>query len=123
MHLHIRVLNKMRKNDLTEEFSKSDVKGCRATAALGYLCFLIPLLFDEDKQFARFHCNQSLINFLMATVVTVLFSFVPVAGPFLVILQQMICLGIAVRGIILSCRGRAMRIPVVGKITLIAYKN
>lgn len=123
MHWHIRVLNKMRKNDLTEEFSKSDVKGCRVTAALGYLCFLIPLLFDEEKQFARFHCNQSLINFLMATVVTVLLSFVPVAGPFLVILQQMICLVVAVRGIILSCRGRAMRIPVVGKITLIAYKN
>lgn len=123
MHLHIRVLNKMRKNDLTEEFSKSDVKGCCVTAALGYLCFLIPLLFDEDKQFARFHCNQSLINFLMATVVTVLLSFVPVAGPFLVILQQMICLVVVVRGIILSCRGRAMRIPLVGKITLIAYKN
>ena len=123
MHLHIRVLNKMRKNDLTEEFSKSDVKKCRVTAALGYLCFLIPLIFDEDKQFARFHCNQSLINFLMATVFTVLLSFVPVAGPFLVILQQLICLDIAVRGIILSCRGRAMRIPVIGKITLIAYKN
>lgn len=108
--------------DFTNEIPKCDVQKSRITAMLGYLCFFIPLVFHDDKQFARFHCNQSLINFLLATVFTVMLSLIPGIGLLLVILQQIVCIIIVIRGMILAGKGKAVGIPVVGKITLIAYK-
>lgn len=112
----------LKKIDFTEEIPQYDMQKSRVTAILGYLCFLIPLVFHEDKQFARFHANQSLLNLLLATVFTVLLSLIPVFGLVLVILQQIICAGILIRGMVLAGKGRAVGIPVVGRITLIPYR-
>lgn len=111
-----------KKIDITEEIPETDIQKSRITASLGYLCFFIPLVFHEDKQFALFHCNQSLINFLLATIFTILLSLIPVAGPFLVILQQVFCIVVVIRGMILAGKGKAVGIPVIGRIKLISYR-
>lgn len=108
--------------DFTDQIPKYDVKKCRISSMLGYLCFFIPMTMHDDRQFARFHCNQSILNLLLSTVVTVLWGMIPYAGPFLMILQELLCLIFAVRGMILSYQGKARSIPIVGWITILPYR-
>lgn len=108
--------------DFSELISESDKKASRITAALGYLCFIIPMVFHEDKQFARFHCNQSLLNLILSTFISLLWSFIPYVGVYLVLFQEIVCIYISIRGIFQSISGKAKSIPFVGWITLIAYR-
>lgn len=108
--------------DFSGLISENDKKTSRLTAALGYLCFIIPMVFHEDKQFARFHCNQSFLNLILSTVVALVWSFIPYIGVYLVLLQEIICVLIALRGIAQSFSGKAKSIPFIGWITFIAYR-
>lgn len=87
---------------------------------LGYLCFFIPMTMHDDRQFARFHANQSIINLILSTVVTVIWGMIPYVGPFLMILQEL--LFFMIRGMILSYRGVARSLPLVGWITIYPYR-
>ena len=108
--------------DFTESIPAYDRKDSRVSAAFAYLLFFVPLVFTEDRQFARFHANQSLVNLLLSTLGAVLLSFVPFVGPFLMAGQELLCLVWLVRGVVLALRGKAKSIPFVGWITLIAYR-
>lgn len=108
--------------DFTDIIPEKDKKAAQVTAALGYLCFIIPMVLHEDKQFARFHCNQSLLNLLMSTILAFVWSFIPYVGIYLVILQEIICIFNVLRGMLQAFRGEAKSIPFVGWITLIAYR-
>ena len=110
------------KVDFTENIPRHDIRSSRYSAALGYIVFIIPWVFHDDKQFARFHCNQSLINLLMSTIGAILLGSIPYAGPVLVAAQEALCLIWMIRGIVLSLRGKAVSIPLVGWITLIPYR-
>jgi len=108
--------------DFSEFITSRDVRKSRVTAVLGYLVFFIPLVFHGDSQYARFHANQSLINLLLSTVGAVLLSLIPYVGPYLMILQEAMSLVWMVRGMILAGQGRAESIPLVGWITILAYR-
>ena len=108
--------------DFTESIPAYDRKDSRVSAAFAYLLFFVPLVFAEDRQFARFHANQSLLNLILSTLGAVLLSFVPFVGPFLMAGQELLCLVWLVRGVVLALRGKAKSIPFVGWITLIAYR-
>ena len=108
--------------DFTESIPAYDRKDSRVSAAFAYLLFFVPLVFTEDRQFARFHANQSLVNLLLSTLGAVLLSFVPFVGPFLMAGQELLCLVWLVRGVVLALQGKAKSIPLVGWITLIAYR-
>lgn len=107
--------------DVTDKVPASDMEKARTSAALAYVFFFIPLILHSDNCFARFHCNQAVINLLLSTVGAVLLGLVPYAGPFLLAAQELVCLIIAVRGICLAARGKAVGIPFVGWITIIRY--
>ena len=108
--------------DFTEYIVRSDYEKTKVSAALGYLFFFIPLVMHGEAQYARFHCNQAFINTLLSTIGAVLLSFIPYAGPFLMILQEIFCVIWAIRGFILALKGKARGIPLIGWITLIAYR-
>lgn len=109
--------------DYTEEIPGYDIKKSRISAAFGYLCFFIPLTLHGDRQFARFHSNQALINLLLSTVGAVVLGMIPVAGPYLLLAQEAMCLVLAVRGVVLSLQGKARGIPLLGRIEIIAYRR
>lgn len=106
----------------TDQIPRYDIQKSRVSAALGYLFFMLPLVFAEDRQFARFHCNQGFLNFILSTVVAVLLRTIPVVGPYLLIVQELLCIIFAVRGIILALRGKAISLPLVGWITVVPYR-
>lgn len=116
-----RIRNYLRTLDVTNLISEKDIQQSRISAACSYIFFFVPLIFQEDKHFARFHCNQAMLNLLLSTVVAVLLSIVPYAGPFLLLAQEIICIGFAARGVWLAMRGKAVGLPLVGRITLLVY--
>lgn len=106
----------------TDEISEREREEGRVSAALGYFCFLIPLMMKEDNSFAMFHCNQSLLLLLLSTVGAFLWMCLPVVGPILAVLQELFCILFMIRGIYLSAKGEAVSIPFLGWITVIAYR-
>lgn len=107
--------------DCTALVAPDDIKKNRIYAALGYFIFFIPLVFADDSPFARFHCNQALINILLSTIVAVVLSFIPYAGIVLLVVQELLCIAFAIRGIVYALKGNAVGIPLVGWITLLKY--
>lgn len=108
--------------DYTDAVSPAEIKKGRTAAALGYVCFLIPLILREDNSFAMFHCNQSMLNLILSTVVPALMLCIPVAGVFLAVLQEVLCLVFLIRGIRSALMGKAVEIPVVGWLTIMPYR-
>ena len=56
--------------DFTDQIPKYDVKKCRISSMLGYLCFFIPMTMHDDRQFARFHCNQGIVLALAEVILS-----------------------------------------------------
>lgn len=108
--------------DFTNDISEKDKKESMVTSALGYLCFMIPMVFHNDNQFARFHANQSFVNLCLSTIGAMLLSFIPFIGIYLVIIQELLCLGFGIRGAVLAVQSKALSIPLLGWITIIAYR-
>lgn len=108
--------------DFTESIPAYDIRASKTAAAIGYVFFFVPLIFCGDRQFARFHANQSLLNLILSTVGAVVLSLIPYAGPFLMLLQEALSVVWMIRGIILSAQGKAVSIPFAGWVTLVAYR-
>lgn len=121
---------------------EADAEEHRVVAILGYLVFLLPLLFAPKSKFARFHANQALLVFLSGCVVLFValgLAFAnylvgkmptPAFGGFIVGLVSCLAYGICVvfgigvgalvlMGIINASNGEKKVLPVVGKIQLI----
>ena len=108
--------------DFTGSIRPKDVKKAKTSSVIGYLLFFVPIIMHDDNQYARFHCNQSLINLALSTIVAVLLSLIPYAGIFLMALQEILCVIWTIRGMILAAKGKAVSIPLVGWITLLPYR-
>lgn len=108
--------------DFTEHIPSHDICKSKICAVAGYLFFMIPMVFGEDKQFARFHCNQALLNLILSTVVAVLLRMIPIVGAYLAIIQELLCIFFGIRGILLSIKGKARGIPLIGWITIVPYR-
>lgn len=109
--------------DFSDEIPEYDIYHSKVTAILAYLIFFIPLVFHDDQQFARFHCNQALLNTLLSTIGATVLGVIPYVGLPLLLITELFCLFNAIRGMILAARGKAVGIPLFGKITLLAYRR
>ena len=108
--------------DFTGSIRPRDVKKAKVSSIIGYIFFFVPMIMHDDNQFARFHCNQSILNLALSTIVSVLLSMIPYVGPYLMALQEILCVIWMIRGMIYAARGKAVGIPLVGWITILAYR-
>ena len=108
--------------DFTEQIRPKDIKKAKVSSVIGYIFFFVPMIMNDDNQFARFHCNQSILNLALSTVIAVLISLIPYIGPYLIALQEVLCIIWMVRGMILAAKGKAISIPLVGWITVVPYR-
>ena len=108
--------------DFTGSIRPRDVKKARVSSIIGYIFFFVPMIMHDDNQFARFHCNQSILNLALSTVVSVLLSLIPYIGPYLMALQEILCVIWMIRGMIYAGKGKAISIPLVGWITILPYR-
>jgi uncharacterized membrane protein len=56
----------------------TSVLGIKLISALSYLCFFLPLIFCRHEPYAIFHANQSLILWLIVSVLYVIFWLVSI---------------------------------------------
>lgn len=129
--------------DETDKFTKKDIKNNKGMAILAYIFVPIPLIFERESKFVKFHINQGFNLFVTFIVYAIVYGIlskvtlieqlcsinglefhcgryvVPwfVELPFLLIgLGLVIAL---IYGIINVINGRAKQIPIIGKFSLL----
>lgn len=108
--------------DFTASIRPKDIKKAKVSAVIGYIFFFVPMIMHDENQYARFHCNQSILNLALSTVVSVLLGAIPYAGPYLMALQELLCVIWMIRGMVLAAKGKAVSIPLVGWLTILPYR-
>lgn len=117
--------------DDTAEFDKKDIEENSVMALLSYIwiLWLIPLLAAPKSKFARYHANQGLVLFILEMIIGVVFgslSWIPTIGivfTILLSLCELLCLVLAVIGIVNAVQGQAKELPLIGKFKLIDYNK
>ena len=97
-------------------------------AILAYLSWLvlIPLFAAKESRFARFHCNQGLVLAIAEIIAWVLFGIlkkIPLIGWIFAALSwvlSLICLVMAVIGILNAVGGKAKDLPVIGSFRILS---
>ncbi|MDY0235243.1 MAG: hypothetical protein RBR71_04415 [Gudongella sp.] len=88
--------------------------------ALAYIIFFIPILIDSSNEDYKFHTNQGLNLFLLSVAVSIIGSFVPVIGWFLILpVGGLFCFVLAVMGVLNAINGTMKELPLIGKYRLI----
>jgi len=109
--------------DYTSSFDSGDIAANKVISLFAYLFFLffIPLVAAPNSKFGRFHANQGLINFLLWVACGILntpFTFIFWGfNPFSII--YLAPLGFTIYGIINAVNGKAVELPVIGKLRII----
>ncbi|MBO4407433.1 MAG: hypothetical protein J5849_07000 [Clostridia bacterium] len=113
--------------DTTSSFKKEDVEKNKTLSILAYLSWLvlIPLFAAKDSPFARFHCNQGIVLAIAEIAVGLvlgLLGMIPYVGWVFTILGSLVglvCLLLAVFGIVNAANGKAKELPLVGGIRIL----
>ncbi|QUH28440.1 hypothetical protein [Vallitalea guaymasensis] len=89
-------------------------------SVLAYIVFFIPILVDSNNEEYKFHTNQGLTLFLLAVAISMVGTFVPVIGWFIILpLGEIFCLVLAIMGIINAYNEKMKELPIIGKIKII----
>ena len=108
-------------------FDPADIKDNKEVSGIAYLwiLFFLPLVTCPSSYYGRYNANQGLILFLLGIIVTGVFGVLtklPFIGWLFVIPMSLYGLAWTVLSIIclvLTIQGIAVKIPVIGDITLI----
>lgn len=88
--------------------------------ALAYIVFFIPILVDSNNENYKFHTNQGLNLFLLFIVISLVGSFIPVIGWFIILpLGGLVSFALCVLGIVNALNEKCKELPVIGKYVLI----
>lgn len=113
--------------DTTSSFGKGDVEKNKTLSILAYLSWLvlIPLFAAKDSRFARFHCNQGIVLAIAEIAVGIvlgLLGMIPYVGWVFTVLGslvELVCLLLAIFGIVNAANGKAKELPLVGGIRIL----
>jgi uncharacterized membrane protein len=98
--------------------ANQEIEEGKIWAFIGYwwILFLVPLLGKKDNKFALFHGKQGLVLFCFEVVIWIL-SYIPVIGWFIIgPVGGIICLILAIIGMVKSLQGIYWKMPVLGDI-------
>jgi len=88
--------------------------------ALAYIVFFIPLLVDSNNATYKFHTNQGLNLFILTVAVNFIGWLLPVVGWLIILpLGGLLCLILAIIGIVNALSGKEKELPIIGKFNLI----
>lgn len=87
---------------------------------VAYIIFFVPLLVDSKLEEYKFHANQGLNLLLLFIAINVVGTFIPVVGWFVILpLGGILCLILAIIGIVNAINERTKELPLIGKFKLI----
>jgi len=86
---------------------------------LAYFVFFIPLLVESENEFGRFHANQGLLVLILGIAISIL-GQIPFLRWFIIApLGGILCLVLAIIGIINASKEEMKELPVIGSIKII----
>jgi len=100
-------------------FETEDIEKNKTVSALAYLIFFLPLIACSESAFGKFHANQALVLLIFNVIGNVVFRFIPFVGGILYTLWSIAMLALILFGLINTLNGKALELPVIGKIRLI----
>lgn len=106
-------------NFSVDEFDLADIEKGKTMAGLAYFIFFLPLIVCPDSAFGKFHANQALLLLITGVVGSVVLSFIPVIGWLLLPFFSLAILIFAIMGLVNGLQGKAKRLPLIGKYTII----
>lgn len=121
--------------NLTHVFDPKDIQNNKVMSGFGYLIFFLPLIVMKDSKFARFHANQILLllasQVVLGLVGGILMGIFGMLGlgifvglvAFVMWILLLILEVLAIINMIGAFQGKAKRIPVIGKMTIISNSN
>lgn len=113
--------------DTTDEFEKEDVEKNKFMAILSYFSWLvlIPWFGAKDSKFARFHAKQGIVLaiveivwWILQGILNAVLKGVPVVGVLVSVVMSIVdvvFVVLAVIGIINAYKGKAKKLPIIGK--------
>lgn len=112
--------NQLNTPDTTSQYDSTDIENNKVFALLSYIgfLFLVPLLAAKDSAYAKFHCNQGLILFIVEVIWNIISSILgailPILGTICYIIN-LVFLALIILGIVNAVTGKAKELPVIGK--------
>jgi len=97
----------------SENVKNVDTQNNQTLAALGYVFFVIPLLFAPKSAFARFHANQGLLLQIYTVVVAVL-AQIPLLGLIIGFFGFLLSILLFIFGLYMANSGAKNRLPIIG---------
>ncbi|HOV42123.1 MAG TPA: hypothetical protein PLM59_10045 [Oscillospiraceae bacterium] len=107
-------------SQITEDaYTAEDIEKGKTMAGLSYLLFFLPLVVCPESKYARFHANQALLLLIAAIAGNIILSIIPIVGWMLMPIFGICILVLGVMGLINGFGGKAKRLPIIGRFTLI----
>jgi uncharacterized membrane protein len=100
-------------------FDPMDVQPNKVPAALAYVLFFLPLILCPSSPFGKYHANQGLLLFILASAGSIVLRLIPLFSSILQVLFSLVVFGLAVFGAVNALNGRAEPLPVIGHYTLL----
>ena len=87
---------------------------------LAYFIFFVPLLVDGQNEEYKFHANEGLNLFILFVAINIVGALIPVIGWFIILpIGGILCLVLAIMGVINAINERMKELPLIGKYKLI----
>ena len=104
---------------LEDTYPAEDIEKGKTMAGLSYLLFFLPLVACPESKYAKFHANQSLLLLITAIVGNVILGVIPVVGWMLMPIFGVVVLALGIIGLINGFGGKAKRLPLIGRFTIL----
>lgn len=119
-------------NDCTSTYDPTDIQANKGITILSYISWLVlvPLLARKDSRFARFHSNQGFVLAIIGTAISITGTVIttPLNLAHLWVVSTVISvlfwlleipvLVFCIIGIVNVAQGRAVELPIIGKIKI-----
>ena len=100
-------------------YTAEDIEKGKTMAGLSYLLFFLPLVACPESGYAKFHANQALLLLIASVAGNVILGEIPVIGWILMPIFGFGVLALGIMGLINGFGGKAKRLPLIGRYTII----
>jgi uncharacterized membrane protein len=102
-----------------EVFDQEDIEKNKTMAGLSYLIFFLPLIACPESRYGKFHANQALLLLIVSIAGNIVLGIIPIIGWILIPLFLIAVCVFGIMGLINGFSGKAKRLPLFGKFTII----